>query len=152
MPNIPTQLTLLVNGGVMTLNLYDLAVWVIVGVSAGFLSSRLILGRGLGLVRELLVGVIGSVVGNLAFAFFHVSVVVAGYPILSQIIVAFFGALALVLVLRLVGIGQRHRHGEHDHGMRGEREYRDDPDRSETGGWAPTRTWRRRQPWDPDAR
>ena len=161
MPNIPTQLTLLVNGGVMTLNLYDLAVWVIVGVSAGFLASRLILGRGLGLVRELLVGVIGSVVGNLAFAFFHVSVVVAGYPILSQIIVAFFGALALVLVLRLVGIGQRHRHDQHVHGMRTDgdyrdhreyREYRDDPDRPEGGGWAPTRTWRRRQPWDPDAR
>jgi uncharacterized membrane protein YeaQ/YmgE (transglycosylase-associated protein family) len=108
MPNFPTQLNLLVNGGVVTLNLYDLAVWVIVGVSAGFLASRLLLGHGLGLVRELLIGVIGSVVGNLAFAFFHVEISVAGYPILSQIIVAFFGALALVLVLRLVGMGRRH--------------------------------------------
>lgn len=111
MPQIPSELSLLVNGGVMTVNLYDLAVWVIVGLSAGFLASRLALGHGLGVVRELLVGVIGSVIGNLVFAFFHVSISVAGYPILSEIIVAFCGALALVLVLRLAGMGQHRRQG-----------------------------------------
>lgn len=150
MPNIPTQLTLFVNGGVVTLNLYDLAVWVIVGVSAGFLASRLILGRGLGLVRELLIGVIGSFVGNLAFAFFHVTIAVAGYPILSQIIVAFFGALALVLVLRLVGIGQRQRHEEPVQMGRRDMDPREYRDLEEPGEWPRGR--RRRLPWDPDAR
>jgi uncharacterized membrane protein YeaQ/YmgE (transglycosylase-associated protein family) len=151
MPSIPTQLTLLVNGGAVTLNLYDLAVWVIVGVSSGFLASRLLLGHGLGLVRELLVGVIGSVVGNLAFAFFHVTIAVADYPILSQIIVAFFGALALVLVLRLIGIGQRDRRTEPFHMSRRDKDYREYRDPGEEhGDWPGGR--RRRAPWDPDAR
>jgi uncharacterized membrane protein YeaQ/YmgE (transglycosylase-associated protein family) len=150
MLNFPTQLTLLVNGGVVNLNLYDLAVWVIVGVSAGFLASRLALGHGLGLVRELLVGVIGSVVGYLVFAFFHVEIAVAGYPILGQIIVAFFGALALVLVLRLMGMGQPHRHDEPPQMGRRDadhREYRDLEERGDS-----SRGRRRRLPWDPDAR
>jgi uncharacterized membrane protein YeaQ/YmgE (transglycosylase-associated protein family) len=112
MPDIPTQFTLLINGRAETLYLQDVAVWVIVGLSAGFLASRLMLGHGLGPVRELLVGVVGGVLGNLAFPVFGVSIAVAGYPILSQIIVAFFGALFLVLVLRLVGLGRAHRDRE----------------------------------------
>lgn len=139
MPNIPTQVTLLANGGELTVNLYDVAVWVIVGLSAGFLASRLLLGHGLGPVRELLVGVVGGVVGNLAFAFFHVTIAVAGYPVLSQIIVAFCGALALVLVMRLVGVG-RHRRD------------RDDEDPERAGRAHGSRVWRRSQPWDSDAR
>ncbi|MBO0705980.1 MAG: hypothetical protein J2P39_11715 [Candidatus Dormibacteraeota bacterium] len=136
MPNIPTQVTLLANGGELTVNLYDVAVWVIVGLSAGFLASRLLLGHGLGPVRELLIGVVGGVLGNLAFAFFHVTIAVAGYPVLSQIIVAFVGALALVLVMRVVGLG-RHRH------------HRDDEDPERPGGMHGSRAWRH---WDSDAR
>jgi uncharacterized membrane protein YeaQ/YmgE (transglycosylase-associated protein family) len=139
MPNIPTQVTLLANGGELTVKLYDVAVWVIVGLSAGFLASRLLLGHGLGPVRELLIGVVGGVVGNLAFTFFHVTIAVAGYPVLSQIIVAFCGALALVLVMRLVGVG-RHRRD------------RDGEDPERAGGGHGSRAWRRSQPWDSDAR
>lgn len=97
-------------------------------MSAGFLASRLALGHGLGVVRELLVGVIGSVIGNLVFAVFHLSISVAGYPILSQIIVAFCGALGLVLVLRLLGMGQRHHRGRGSPFEPMRREYRDPDD------------------------
>lgn len=50
---MPTRVMLPVNDGTFTLNLYDLAVWVIGGLSAGFLASRLTLGYALGPVQEL---------------------------------------------------------------------------------------------------
>jgi uncharacterized membrane protein YeaQ/YmgE (transglycosylase-associated protein family) len=109
MPDFPTELPVLVNGQPVVVHLQDVAIWVIVGLSAGFLASRLMLGHGLGPVRELLVGVVGAVLGNLIFTFFNFSIEVVGVPILSQIIVAFCGALVLVLALRLAGMGRRYR-------------------------------------------
>lgn len=50
---MPTRVMLPANDGTFTLNLYDLAVRVIGGLSAGSLASRLTLGYGLGPVREL---------------------------------------------------------------------------------------------------
>lgn len=109
MPDIPTEFPVLVNGQPVVVHLQDVAIWVIVGLSAGFLASRLMLGHGLGPVRELLVGVLGAVLGNLIFQFFHLSIEVIGVPILSQIIVAFCGALVLVFALRLAGMGRAYR-------------------------------------------
>lgn len=123
MPDIPTQFPVLVNGQPVVVHLQDVAIWVIVGLSAGFLASRLMLGHGLGPVRELLVGVLGAVLGNLIFQFFHLSIEVVGVPILSQIIVAFCGALVLVFALRLVRMAQAHRDRER---FRDPRDPRDD--------------------------
>ena len=87
----------------ITLNfgVYDLLVWVLVGLVAGFLASRAMLGHGSGLVGDVVIGVIGAFLGNLLAQVFHVQVVVAGHPIVSQIVVAFFGAVILLLVVRL---------------------------------------------------
>ena len=87
----------------ITLNfgLYDLLVWVLVGLVAGFLASRAMLGHGSGLIGDVVIGVIGAFLGNLLANVLHIQVVVAGHPIVSQIIVAFFGAVLLLLVVRL---------------------------------------------------
>jgi uncharacterized membrane protein YeaQ/YmgE (transglycosylase-associated protein family) len=97
---MPEQFTL-------TVNLHDVVIWVIVGLAAGALASRLMLGHGLGLVADLLVGVLGAVLGNWLAVFFGVQILVPGHPIISGIIVAFVGALILLLVLRLLGL-RRH--------------------------------------------
>jgi uncharacterized membrane protein YeaQ/YmgE (transglycosylase-associated protein family) len=91
----------------MSLNLFDLIVWAIVGVVAGWVASRVMLGHGLGLVGDLVVGVIGAVVGNLLANSLGMQIPIGGHPVVSQTLVAILGALVLCLALRLVGLGRR---------------------------------------------
>ncbi|MGH7903172.1 MAG: GlsB/YeaQ/YmgE family stress response membrane protein [Candidatus Dormibacteraceae bacterium] len=88
------------------LDLHTIIVWVIVGLVAGFLASRVMLGHSLGFLADIVVGIIGAVVGGFLADYFGVHVTIVGHPIISQIIIAFLGALILLLLLRLVGLGR----------------------------------------------
>jgi uncharacterized membrane protein YeaQ/YmgE (transglycosylase-associated protein family) len=84
-------------------------VWVVVGLVAGFLASRVMLGHGMGLFLDLLIGILGAILGGALANYFGVHVTITGPPLLSDIIIAFFGALILLLLLRLLGLGWRRR-------------------------------------------
>ena len=90
----------------LNLDLYTIAVWVIVGLVAGLVASRLMLGHGLGILADVAVGIIGAFVGNFLANYFGVQVVVPGHAIVTQILIALFGALILLLALRLIGMGR----------------------------------------------
>ena len=74
-------------------------VWLLVGLVAGWLAS-LVLGRGFGLVGDIVVGIAGAFIGEPVLralgmrAPFHGKV--------GMIFVAFIGAVLLLLVLRAV--------------------------------------------------
>jgi uncharacterized membrane protein YeaQ/YmgE (transglycosylase-associated protein family) len=70
--------------------------WVILGLIAGFLGSKLVNKRGEGLLLDIVLGVIGAVVGGWVFHFFGATGV-TGLNIYS-LVVAVIGAV-LVLVL-----------------------------------------------------
>ena len=74
-------------------------VWIIVGAIAGWLASLVVRGSGLGLGGDIVVGIIGGIIGG-----FIVSALggpgVTGLNIWS-IIVAFIGAVVLLLLVRL---------------------------------------------------
>jgi len=89
------------------ISFYDLLLWIIVGLVAGLIAGRAIFGPGLGVFAALVIGILGAILGNELAGFFGISVSVAGIPILSQIIIALFGALILLLILRLLGVGRR---------------------------------------------
>jgi len=92
-----------VNGSPIVLNLDSLLIWVLVGLVAGFLASHLALGHGLGIVWDVIVGVLGALFGGIVLAgILHFQITVAGHPILSSIIMAFIGAAILLIILRLV--------------------------------------------------
>jgi len=91
------------------LDLQTLVVWAIVGLIAGFLASRLTMGHGAGIVGDVIIGVLGAVLGGFLADFFGVHVVVVGQPIISQVIVAFVGAVILLMILRVFGLGGRRR-------------------------------------------
>ena len=91
------------------LNLYDILIWAFVGLVAGFVASRVMLGHSLGLIADIVVGILGAILGNIAANYFGISVSIAGHPIISEILIAFFGALILLLILRLVGFGRKRR-------------------------------------------
>lgn len=89
--------------------LTTLLVWIIVGGIAGWLASLVVKGTGLGLVGDVLVGVVGAILGGIILsALFPGSVGLTGLN-LTSFLVAFFGAIVLLLIARAVGIGGRRR-------------------------------------------
>lgn len=96
-----------INGSPIHLDLDTILVWVLVGFVAGFLASHLALGHGLGLLGDIVVGVIGALIGGFLIAgVFHFAIVIAGHPIISEMIMAFIGAALLLIIVRLLGGGR----------------------------------------------
>ncbi|MCL5951655.1 MAG: GlsB/YeaQ/YmgE family stress response membrane protein [Chloroflexi bacterium] len=76
--------------------------WIIVGLIAGWLAGMVMRGGGYGLVGDIIIGIIGALIGGfLASAVFGVANPVNGVNLVS-IIVAFIGAVILVAILRAV--------------------------------------------------
>ena len=91
-----------VNGSPLVLNWDNILLWVLVGLVAGFLASHVALGHGLGLFWDVVVGVIGALIGGIVLAgMLHFSIAIAGHPIISAMIMAFIGAVLLLIVFRL---------------------------------------------------
>jgi uncharacterized membrane protein YeaQ/YmgE (transglycosylase-associated protein family) len=81
--------------------------WALIGLVAGFLASKVMLGHGLGLFADIAVGIVGAFAGGLLAGFTGVTFTVPGHPIISEMIVAFIGAMVLLLLLRLLGSSRR---------------------------------------------
>ncbi len=74
--------------------------WIIVGLIAGFLAGLVVRGGGFGLIGDIIVGVVGALLGGwLASSVFHVGGV-TGLN-LPSILIAFIGAVILLFVIRL---------------------------------------------------
>jgi uncharacterized membrane protein YeaQ/YmgE (transglycosylase-associated protein family) len=86
---------------------------ILVGLVAGFLATHLVAGHGYGLVGDIVVGILGALLGFLILGAFLTTYVLVplGIPatsILGQVIVSFIGAAILLAILRLVsGAGLR---------------------------------------------
>lgn len=78
----------------------DLLTWLIVGLVAGLLASYAIGGIGYGLLGDIVVGIVGAVLGGWLFAQLGLSTPFGGLA--GTIFVAFIGAVVLLLVLRAV--------------------------------------------------
>lgn len=77
--------------------------WIVLGLVAGFLASRLVAGSGRGLVADLVLGVIGAFVGGAAFTYFG-STGVTGLNLWS-LFVSVVGAVVVLAVYRLATRG-----------------------------------------------
>ncbi len=84
----------------------NLVVWLIVGLIAGFLASRVLRGRGMGLVMDMVVGLMGAIVGG----YLAMSAGIASGGLIGEGAVAFAGALILLLLVRLVPSRGRFSH------------------------------------------
>ena len=83
----------------MTVDITTLLIFLGIGLIAGWLAS-LILGGG-GLVRNLIVGVIGAFVGGWLLSLANISLPI-GNALLSQIITATIGAIVVILIARVI--------------------------------------------------
>ncbi len=76
--------------------------WIIVGLIAGWLAGELMRGSGFGLLGNIIVGIVGALLGGfLATALFNVVDPLSGIDFTS-ILVAFLGSVVLLALLRLL--------------------------------------------------
>ena len=76
--------------------------WIVVGLIAGWLAGLVVKGGGFGCVGDVIVGVIGGLLGGwIASSFFHMGNPMSGINI-ESIVVAFIGAVILIIILRLI--------------------------------------------------
>ena len=79
-----------------------LLAWLVVGLIAGWLASLVMRGGGYGLIGDIIVGVVGALIGGfLAATLLKIPNAVNGINVTS-ILVAFIGAVILIAILRLV--------------------------------------------------
>jgi uncharacterized membrane protein YeaQ/YmgE (transglycosylase-associated protein family) len=76
-----------------------LILFILIGLAAGWLAGQIVKGGGYGLVGDIIVGVIGAVIGGFLF---QRSGAFAGSGLLGSLIVATIGAVILLFVLRLI--------------------------------------------------
>ncbi|HVZ74898.1 MAG TPA: GlsB/YeaQ/YmgE family stress response membrane protein [Polyangia bacterium] len=79
-----------------------LLIWIAVGLIAGWLASAVV-GGGLGVIGDIVVGVVGAFLGGFIFRALHIGVPFHGLA--ATIFVAFIGAIVLLLLLRLIRRG-----------------------------------------------
>jgi uncharacterized membrane protein YeaQ/YmgE (transglycosylase-associated protein family) len=73
--------------------------YVLIGLCAGWLAGQLVKGGGFGIIGDIVVGVIGALLGGYLFSLFGVS---TGGGLLGSLIVATIGAIILLFGIRLV--------------------------------------------------
>lgn len=69
--------------------------FLLIGLIAGWLAGKVFRGRGFGLIGDLVVGVLGALVGGYLFRF----VGLGAYGTLGSLLVAFVGALLLLAIM-----------------------------------------------------
>jgi uncharacterized membrane protein YeaQ/YmgE (transglycosylase-associated protein family) len=81
--------------------------WIIVGLIAGWLAGMVMRGGGYGLIGDIIIGVVGGLLGGwIATSLLHIGADVNGIN-LESILVAFAGAVILLVLLRLLNTGGR---------------------------------------------
>lgn len=78
--------------------------WLVLGLVAGFIASKIVNHRGSGMIMDIVLGVVGAFAGGFIFRFFgHTGV--TGFNLYSAL-VATLGAVVLLVVYHLL-VGRR---------------------------------------------
>ena len=80
--------------------LEQIVVWIVVGGLAGLLADLFVGGIKVGLVGAIVVGILGAFVGGWLLTALSISI---GTGFLGDVIVAFIGAVVLLVLVRAVG-------------------------------------------------
>jgi uncharacterized membrane protein YeaQ/YmgE (transglycosylase-associated protein family) len=78
-----------------------LLVFIIVGAIAGFLASKVLSGRGMGLIWDIVVGILGAFLGGWLASLVGIPVDTGTFTV-SGVVTAFIGAIILLVVFRAV--------------------------------------------------
>ena len=78
----------------------DIVTWIFVGLVAGVLASFVSRDGGFGIIGDIVLGIVGAVVGAWGFRELHWHSPIEGLP--GVILVAVIGAVVVLFVIRLV--------------------------------------------------
>jgi len=74
-------------------------IWtILLGILAGFIASKLVSGSGKGLLMDLVIGIVGSVLGGWIFAILGLG----AYGLIGRLVMAVVGAVVLLLLVRAI--------------------------------------------------
>jgi uncharacterized membrane protein YeaQ/YmgE (transglycosylase-associated protein family) len=90
----------------INLSLSTVLWWLVVGLVAGFLASRVMRGGGYGLIGDIIVGLIGAFIGGWLAGFLGIG---GSSSLIVSIVIAFIGACILIAILHAVSGGGRSR-------------------------------------------
>ncbi len=82
----------------------SILVWLVLGLIAGFIASRIVESSGNGVIIDIVLGIIGAVVGGYLFTLFGAAPV-TGFNLYS-LFVAVVGAVVVLLIYHAV-VGRR---------------------------------------------
>jgi len=71
---------------------------ILIGIIVGWLAGQIVKGRGMGVLVDLIVGIIGSLLGGWLFGIIGL----AGYGLIAQLLMGVVGAVVLLLLIRLI--------------------------------------------------
>jgi uncharacterized membrane protein YeaQ/YmgE (transglycosylase-associated protein family) len=74
-------------------------IWILVGLAAGWIASRIV--GGTGIIRYIVAGLLGSVVGGFIFSYFGITLPIDNEWI-RLILVSTVGAIIVIVVARMV--------------------------------------------------
>ncbi|VXB98839.1 GlsB/YeaQ/YmgE family stress response membrane protein [Pseudomonas sp. 8AS] len=77
----------------------SLILFLIIGAVAGWIAGKLLRGGGFGLLGNLVVGIVGAVIGGHLFSYLGVS---AGGGLIGSLLTAVIGALVLLVLVGLI--------------------------------------------------
>ena len=83
----------------MNVNVMSWIIYLLIGLIAGFLASIVVKCRGLVLIGDMIVGVIGALLGGWLFGAFFSSIAGGGLP--GSILTAFVGEVILLAIIKL---------------------------------------------------
>ena len=83
------------------MDIQSLIIWLVIGAVAGWLAGVVVTGFGLGLIGNIVVGIVGSFIAGWLLPKIGVKSIVNN-EIVDQIIFAFIGAVILLVILGLL--------------------------------------------------
>lgn len=76
--------------------------WIVLGLIAGFIASKIVNGTGEGLILDLVLGIVGAVVGGFVFNQFGAAGV-TGFNIYSTLVAVVGAVIVLVIYHAITG-------------------------------------------------
>jgi uncharacterized membrane protein YeaQ/YmgE (transglycosylase-associated protein family) len=102
---------MMVGSVTLTLDPGTILLWAFIGLVAGFLASKVVTGRGKGVLADIVVGIIGALAGGFLAQMLSINFSIPGHTTITEIIIAFVGAVVLLVIVRLLtGNGRRWSH------------------------------------------
>ena len=100
---------MLIGSVTISLDLGTILLWAFIGLVAGFLASKVVMGHGKGLLTDIVVGIIGALGGGFLAQILNISFSIPGHSTITEIVIAFVGAVILLVIVRTVKGGSRRR-------------------------------------------